>query len=187
MATVTPPQAAGMSAEQFARRPDPGCPEELVEGRAVRMPPPGARHGQLCNRLGRLIGNFAEENDLGHVLSNDSGIVTRRGPDTVRGADVAFYSYARLPKGPLPALYPAVVPDLVVEVRSPHEGWPAVLAKVAEYLEAGVGAVCVLDDETRTAQVFDAERPVRVVTEPEALEFPGVLPGFRVALGRVFG
>ena len=37
--------------------------------------------------------------DLGRVVTNDSGIVTQRDPDTVRGADVAYYSYARLPKG----------------------------------------------------------------------------------------
>jgi hypothetical protein len=57
---------------------------------------------------------------------------------------------------------------------------------VAEYLEAGVGTVCVLDDATRTAQVYGAEAPVRLLTEADALEFPGVLPGFRLDLRRLF-
>ena len=34
-----------------------------------------------------------DEHDLGHVLSNDSGVITERDPDTVRGADISFYSY----------------------------------------------------------------------------------------------
>jgi Uma2 family endonuclease len=43
-ATPQPPQVL-LTAEEFARRPDPGYPEELVKGRVVAMPLPGARHG----------------------------------------------------------------------------------------------------------------------------------------------
>ena len=50
----------------------------------------------------RILGNHVYDNDLGRVLSNDSGVITERGPDTVRGADVCFYSFVRVPKGPLP-------------------------------------------------------------------------------------
>src|SRR5207249_8014547 len=88
------------TAEEYAQRPDPGYPEELVRGRIVPMSQPTRRHGQICNKVGRILGNHAEEHDLGHVLNNDSAVITEREPDTVRGADVAFYSFARLPKGP---------------------------------------------------------------------------------------
>jgi Uma2 family endonuclease len=185
MATVTSPPST-INAEEFARRPDPGYPEELVEGRVVTMSPPGARHGQICAEAVWVFRGFAKEHDLGHVLSNDSGVVTRREPDSVRGADLAFYSFARLPRGPLPATYPGVVPDLVVEVRSPNDRWSAVLFKVAEYLGAGVNVVCVLDDSSRSVQVFDAEHPVRTLGEGDELTLPGVLPGFRVPVRRFF-
>ena len=177
----------GLTAEAFARRPDPGYPEELVEGRVVAMSPPGARHGVICNRVGMIVGVFADERDLGRVLTNDSGVITRRSPDTVRGADVAYYSYAKLPKGPLPVGYPEVAPDLVVEVRSPGDRWPEVLVKVGEYLGAGVGAVVVLDGEATTAQVFEPEGAVRLLGAADLLELPGVLPGFRVEVRRFFG
>src|SRR5215831_14672334 len=102
----TPTAAANLiTAAEFARRPDPGHPEELVRGRIVPMLPPTRRHGQICNKAGRIFGNFAEEHDLGQVLNNDSGVITEQGPDTVRGPDVAFYSYSRIPRGPLPADY----------------------------------------------------------------------------------
>ncbi len=97
MATATPPSTL-LTAEEFAKREDPGYLEELVRGRIVRMTPAGARHGQICHKVARILGNFTEAHDLGHVLNNDSGIVTRRDPDSVRGADVAYYSYARLAK-----------------------------------------------------------------------------------------
>src|SRR5438874_124375 len=122
------------TAEQYEQRPDPGHPEELVRGRIVPLPQPNRRHGQICSKVGRILGNLADERDLGHVLSNDSAIITERNPDTVRGADVAFYSYARLPRGPLSASYGPEVPELVVEVLSPSDRWPKVLQKVGEYL-----------------------------------------------------
>jgi Uma2 family endonuclease len=121
MSTASVPTPALLTAEQFAERPDPGYPEELVRGRIVPMSMPKPRHGEICNKAGRILGNFAEDRDLGRVLSNDTGVITERGPDTVRGADISFYSFARVPKGPLPDRYLDTPPDLVVAVRLPHE------------------------------------------------------------------
>ncbi len=185
MATATSASTV-VTADEFARRPDSGCPEDLVRGRIIRMTQPGARHGQLCYIVSRILGSFTETHGLGHILTNDSGIITQRDPETVRGADVAYYSYERLPKGPLSATYPAVVPDLIIEVRFPSDRWPNILAKVAEYLEAGVSVVCVFDDDTRSVQVYDANGPARTLGEADFLEFPEGLPGFRVAVRTFF-
>jgi Uma2 family endonuclease len=127
-ASVTTP--ALLTAEQFAGRPDPGYPEELVRGRIEPTAVPKPRHGEICGKAVRIFGNPAEDHDLGRVISNDSGVITERGPDTVRGADVAFYSFARVPKGPLPDRYLDVPPDLIVEVVSPGDRWPILPAKV---------------------------------------------------------
>ena len=97
--------------------------------------------------------------DLGQVLSNDSGVITERGPDTVRGADVSFYSYERVPKGPLPPGYLDVPPD--AGLRGPLPGRSlaqGAWARSAEYLDAGVQVVVVLDPERRQIHVFDGRR-----------------------------
>jgi Uma2 family endonuclease len=142
-----------ITAEEFGRRPDPGYPEELVRGRIVPMPPPKRRHGQVCGKIVGILSRHMDRHDLGHVLSNESGVITQRGPDTVRGPDVVFYSYARLPKGPLHDEYGPEIPELVFEVRSPGDRWPKLLEKTAEYLAAGVLCVVVLDPESMTALV----------------------------------
>jgi Uma2 family endonuclease len=172
-----------LTAEAFAERPDPGYPEELVRGRIVPMSVPDRRHGQVCSNSLFLIRSYVDSHELGHVLCNDAGVITERNPDSVRGADVAYYSYGRLPRGPLPRSYGPEVPELVVEVRSKNDKWPKVLAKVAEYLDAGVSAVVVLDDERRTAQVFTADG-TRFLGPDDELTIPEVLPGFAVALRR---
>ncbi len=111
------------------------------------------------------------------------GVLTEREPDTVRGADVAFYSYNRVPKGMLPREeYLDVVPELVFEVLSPDDRWPKVMAKVVEYLDAGVGVVCVLDPSRRNLYLYEGEEPVRILSENDEFTLPTILGEFRVAV-----
>jgi Uma2 family endonuclease len=187
MATAPQPQTALLTAEEFARRPDPGYPEELIKGRIVPMPQPGVRHGKVCARTSFLLQYHLMVHDNGHVVSNDSGVITERGPDTVRGADVAYYSSAKFPRHlPLPAGYADVPPDLVFEVLSSHDRWPKVLAKVVEYLEAGVAVVAVLDPEHRNLHLYEGDRPARILGETDELTLPALLGDFRVVVGRFF-
>jgi Uma2 family endonuclease len=175
-----------LTAEEYGRLPDNGRPTELLRGRIIPMNMPYPRHGQICSKIARIVGNFADENDSGHLVTNDSGIVTEREPDTVRGADAAYYSYARVPRGPFPQGYLSVLPELVFEVRSPWDRWSDILIKVGEYLNAGVIVVCVLDPEPQTVHVFYADRPVHVLTADQELTLPEVLGSFRVLVRRFF-
>ena len=134
MATIT----SLLTAEEYARLPDPGHPTELIQGQVISRPPPMPRHGELCAQIVYLLRRFLEDHPLGRVLSNDSGVVTERNPDTVRGADIAYYSFQRVPKGPLPDGLLSVAPELVFEVLSPEDRWREVHVKVAEYLHTGV-------------------------------------------------
>jgi Uma2 family endonuclease len=172
-----------LTAEQYSVLPDRGAPTELVRGRIIPLNPPTPEHGLICSRLVRIVAGYVEERDIGRVTCNDAGIVTERGPDTVRGADVAFYSYQRWPRGSVPQGYLAVLPELVFEVRSRTDRWSRVLARVTEYLEAGVDLVCVLDPITRTARVYRCEHPETVFTTDENLIFPEILgEGLHVSL-----
>jgi Uma2 family endonuclease len=175
-----------LTAEEYGELPDNGQPTELVRGRIVPLNMPAPRHGEICVVTIYLLKRFLEDHPLGRVVSNDSGVITERDPDTVRGGDVAFYSYQRVPPGPLPRGYLPVVPELVFEVRSPTDRWGAILAKVAEYLEAGVGLVCVLDEATSSAHVYRSDEPVQVFAAEQELLLPEVLPGFRAVVGRFF-
>jgi Uma2 family endonuclease len=127
-----------MTAEEYWLLPDDGGPTELVRVRVVPMNMPAPRHGEICGNTVHILKRYLDTNDIGRVVSNDSGVITERNPDTVRGADVGFYSYKQIPKGPLPEGCLSVVPEVIFEVRSPGDRWRRILAKVAESLEAGV-------------------------------------------------
>jgi Uma2 family endonuclease len=175
-----------MTAEEFGRRRAPRHPEELVRGKVIALSVPDRRHGYVCARSDRIFGNFVDERDIGRVMCNDSGVITERNPDTVRGADVVYYSYSRLPKGKLPTGYGPEVPELVVEVCSENDRWLEILDKVAEYLNSGVLVVIVLDPKPQITHVFSADKPPRTLRIDEELLLPRILDDFRVRVGRFF-
>ena len=179
-------QQRQLTAEEYGDLPDPGYPSELVRGRIVRLPRPKPRHGKICARVARLLGNFNEEHDLGHVFANDSGFVTERDPDTVRGPDVCFYSYGRLPRDADLERYVGFGPDVLFEVRSPSDRWPQIVEKADECLAADTGVVCLLDPARRGAVLFTAGSPPREVAAEEPLRF-AALTGWSVTPADLLG
>jgi Uma2 family endonuclease len=174
-----------LTAEDFQRMPHPGYPTELVRGRIIEMTPPGFRHGRVSSLFSHLLWECNDQFDVGHTVS-ESGVITKRDPDSVRGPDVSFYTYAKVPKDADPTGYPAVVPDLVFEARSPGDRPRELLDKVDEYLQAGVLVVCIADPETRTVTVFRAGQPKQVLSERDELVLPEVHRDFRVPVRRLF-
>jgi Uma2 family endonuclease len=184
MATVTTPL---LTAEEFAKVPDNGQPRELVRGRIVLMNVPYPRHGEICMNIGGLLATYVRQHGLGRLVGNDGGVVTERDPDTVRGPDVSFYSYKRVPPGPLPInQYVDVAPELVFEVRSHTDRWPRITTKVGEYLSTGVIWVCVLDQQTHTIHLFHADQAPRILTADDEFHLPDVLGDFRTPVRAFF-
>src|SRR5580704_4314992 len=116
MTSVTALTESLYTASQYAALPDNGKMTELVRGRIVEMPNPTPSHGYVCANISAALREFERSQQLGRVVSNGSGVKTEEGPDTVRGPDVAFYSFKRVPKGSLPTGYwPS--PEIVFEVK----------------------------------------------------------------------
>lgn len=185
-ATAAPPTDTILTAEQYADLPDDGRLTELIRGRIVEMPQPTPAHGYYCANITGILRDYVRSRDLGRAVSNDIGVQTERDPDTVRGPDVAFYSYERVPRGPLPKGYwPA--PELIFEVRSPSNTWRAINGKTSEYFATGVKAVCVLDPDTSLLWVYTADQPPRRLTADEEMTLPEVFPDFRIPVREFLG
>jgi Uma2 family endonuclease len=174
-----------LTAAEFAAMPDPGHPQELVRGVVVDMPPPQFRHGKVCARVTTYLTVYADQHHLGHVLGNDSGVVTEQNPDTVRGPDVSFVSFAKVPADADPA-YLTVAPDAVFEVFSPSDRWREMLFKVSEYLQLGVLAVYVFDPDTNRVHCYFPDRPDEILNSSDELAGVGPLSGWRVPVARFF-
>ncbi|MEO8496340.1 MAG: Uma2 family endonuclease [Planctomycetota bacterium] len=175
-----------LTIEEYSQLTDLDYPSELVRGKIVRMNPPQSRHGEVCNTAAFLLTSFVKGNDLGRVLTNDSGIPTEHNPDTLRGADVAFYSYSRVPKGPIGDGYIVIAPDIAIEVLSKHDRWPKVLAKVAEYLNVGVRVVCILNPNKSTIQLHRADGAIEILGDTQTLRLPELSDLFAEPISKFF-
>ena len=168
--------------EDVERLPDDGYRYELIRGELYRMPPPKVRHGLIANTIGRLIGNFVADRGLGAV-SNQSGFILQREPDTLLVPDVAFIPRPDLPEN-LDA-DPESASALVVEVVSPSQTGPSGEERVALSLAVGVRLVWVVDPRRRTVHVYRDDETDVVLTERGEVDGEDVLPGFRLPVAQL--
>ena len=123
-----------MTAEEFVQLHGEDSSVELLKGRVVRCPMPGAKHGEVCGNAFAILREFVKPHGLGRLMTNDTFIRAGKEPDTYRGADVCFIGYTRWPKEqPLPKGPLEVAPELVVEVRSPTDRLGGIQIKVGEF------------------------------------------------------
>ncbi|MCH8830679.1 MAG: Uma2 family endonuclease, partial [Planctomycetes bacterium] len=161
-------------------------PMELERGVVVEMNQPGVRHGLVCANVARLLGNFVFERGRGYVVSNDSGVILERDPDTVNGPDVSLFDVARTYEE-VPIRYDEELPVLAVEVISPTDRLAKLVRRVNRFLHIGIPLVWVLDPDARNVTVYskEADEPT-VLEEGDTLAAVDVLPGLRIAVSECF-
>jgi Uma2 family endonuclease len=178
--------------DQLARlllaAPEDGCRYEIVHNRLVAMPPAEHTSSVVAAWLTHLLGAVVAEGRLGTLAGSDGAWTLSGPPDAnIRAPDISFVRTGRVPPRAERGPFPAVAPDLVVEVRSPTDRQARLLEKVGQYLDAGVGLVWLIDPLRRQVAVYDASGVVAVLGDAQAvLDAPELLPGFAVMLERLF-
>ncbi len=174
-----------LTAAEFVAR-YASVPAELVKGVVQELPVATRVHGQICFRMAFSLGIYLQTQDLGRVATNDTWVRTGSNPDTVRGGDVCYFSYERIPKDKNPDELLAIPPELVVEVKSPSDRWMDLFTKVVEYLKVGVKAVVILDPVTGSASVYRSDELQQIYHNGDQLTLPDILPGFSVIVHDLF-
>jgi Uma2 family endonuclease len=173
-----------MTADELLRTHVPDKRTELVRGVLVVREPAGSRHGLVTMNLGAELAVYAKQTGAGGVYAAETGFKLASNPDTVRAPDIAFVTRERLPPSATTG-YPALAPDLAVEVLSPGDRPGEVLAKVADWLSAGTRLVWVVDPERRVARVYRHDGGETIVPADGALDGDDVLPGFSCSLASI--
>ena len=188
MTTLTLPPALGSRSVAREQRPTGYLPEDLL------IMPDGERYelvnGQLQEKamsglsswvgleVGRRLGNFIAEHNLGWVFGSDAGYQCfPDAPDKVRKPDVSFVAKHKLPGGPVDG-HLRVAPDLAVEVASPNDSLRDTDRKVEEYLAAGVRSVWLINPNVRVVQVIRSAGTIQRLRDSDELTEPDILPGF---------
>jgi len=136
--------------------------------------------------LGSILREFVVSNSLGVVTGSD-GFVSLF-PDLVRGPDVAYFSWKRLPAGRVPEQpVPSIVPDIAVEVLSIGNTRNEMSRKCREYFRAGVSQVWMVDPRQRTVAIYTSVTSFEIFNEDQNLNGGDILPGLSISLAEVFG
>ena len=133
MGTINP--ATHYTPDDLLQMPD-GDRYELVDGQLVEKDM-GWEASEIASQLFLLLGSFVRERQLGRAVVEGSYQCFADAPDKVRKPDVSFIRRERMPADTRPKGHNPLVPDLVVEVVSPHDSFAEVEGKVEEYLQAG--------------------------------------------------
>ncbi len=184
MTTDTPPKL--LTADDLLELSSDGFYGELIRGVLCESMPPGVDHAQIAAEFCGELRNFVKPRRLGRVLAGDPGVKVERDPDTVRAPGVAFISASRLPLAQRNPGYSEVMPELVVEVKSPSDGRWAVYDKAQMWLRRGVLLVWVVYPEDRTVEAHHANQGVILYREDDELDGMDVLPGFTCAVRPLF-
>lgn len=156
---------------------------ELVDGTLVEKAM-GYESSVVGVAIAMLMGPFVRKHRLG-VLSGSDGFF--RLPSTTRGPDLAFVSTDRLPSGAFPRdAYPAIAPNLVIEVLSPGNTRAEMERKRGEYFAAGVQLVWIVDCINRSVAIYKSVDHATVLDCDQTIDAGDLMPGWSCPVADFF-
>ena len=175
-----------MTTEEMLALPDNGTERWLIRGELRERLRQDNAWGQaeIAAGLVRLLRDWNEVRPcLAGEVVGKVGCRLRRDPDSTIGIDAAWAprdltrdASGLLAGPPVLAVHVLAAWDLV------GDGWE----KVDEYLDGGVRLAWVVHPRRRTVTIYRPGRPVEQVNASQELSGDPELPGFRVAVARLF-
>lgn len=157
---------------------------ELVDGTLVEKAM-GWQESMLAGVLLHWLSTYLDENPIGVATGADG--LTLLFDGTVRGPDVAFVAWDRLPGGKIPSEpIPHLVPNFVIEVLSVSNTYSEMSRKRREYFQAGVQLLWLVDPLERAVAVYDSIVHFETCQAGEVLSGGSVLPDWTVDTGKLF-
>jgi Uma2 family endonuclease len=172
--------------EDLAALPDDGFTHyELIRGDIRTMTPAGGDHGRIAGRM--ILPLFRlQDAGLGELLIADTGYFLEEEPDTVLAPDGAFIVRDRLWTLGEHRGFSQIVPNLVIEVKSPSETLREIMEKVDIYRRAGVPLIWVAFPDSQTVMVDGAGRDRQTFGIGDVLDGGDILPGLSLPVAAIY-
>jgi Uma2 family endonuclease len=181
MTTVISPP---MPRSESYRRDEDESLFEIIDGLRVELLPMSILASRVASNLHSYLGHYLIGNPIGEALT-ETLLHLPLPADRNRRPDVAFVSaqaIALAPPQPGSAAAWDVLPELMVEVVSPHDLAEDVIERLDEYFTAGTKPMWVVYPTQRLVYIYDSPRQVRILGAADELDGGVVLPGFRLPI-----
>lgn len=163
---------------------------ELIKGEIVPTDFLGTFDGHLLAKLNLVISEFVRQNRLGIMMVN-VGFILASNPDTVRGANLAFISKARLADtGITEKFYPSA-PNFIAEVASETRPFEKVKERADEFLQSGTEMVWIVNHQkvehrnNLTVNIFRADGTTFTVEKDDEVSGENVFEGFELFVSKL--
>ncbi|MBW4464288.1 MAG: Uma2 family endonuclease [Pegethrix bostrychoides GSE-TBD4-15B] len=161
---------------EHLQQQNPDYRMELIDGQVRVMSPSGYESDEVAAEVTRLLGNWVRPRKLGRITGSSAGFDL---PELgVRAPDASFVTAERLRRAP--RSFAQLVPDLMVEVKSPSDSVEALEAKIMRFLELGAQVGILINPEAETVRLYRFNQVVESLTSSDLLTVPELLPGWEV-------
>jgi len=157
-------------------------PAELYNGKVVYKMA-NFDHGIIQNNVGGALRDYLKTHPIGRAATETNFRLWSDRPKESRIPDVCFIAKERIPKDK--RRFPALAPDLAVEIVSEDDSYKKIMAKVKAYLQQGTKVVWVIFASTEEVLVCTATGK-HYVDIDEVLTVPDVLPDFALPVKEIF-
>jgi Uma2 family endonuclease len=160
--------------------------ERTSEGDLIIMPPTGGETGRRNFKLTAQFGEWVEADGTGEGFDSSTEFILPNGAH--RSPDAAWVKRERWE-----ALseedrkrFPPLCPDFVIELRSETDRLITLQAKMQEYIDNGAQLGWLIDPLDKKVWVYRPSAVVECLDDPATVSGDPVLPGFVLALDRIW-
>lgn len=160
--------------------------ERNSHGEIVIMSPTGSETGNWYSLFNGVLFVWNNQTKLGKTFDSSTGFKLPNGatygPDAAWMPREKWNSISAADK----RKFAPLVPDFIMELRSPNDRLEPIQEKIAEFIECGCKLAWLIDPHAQLTTVFRADGTESKVPFDEPLNGEDVLPGFSVQLAELF-
>lgn len=156
---------------------------ELIHGEIVEKTMPTDKHTDVAGWFITFFGLYALEHDIGGA-GPERRIRVPGDTQNSRLPDVSMIIDPNLPYVDRGAI--SVMPDVIVEVKSPDDTEEEQRARATFYIANGARLVILAFPKTQSIEVYRPGEEMVVLGVEDTLSGYDVLPGFEVPLAKIF-
>lgn len=180
--------ALTVSPEQFDQLccDNPDLRLELTkEGDLIVMAPAGGESSRQNLDLAVEVALWNRQTNLGQAFDSSCGYdFTAMGGGKL-SPDVSWIEQSRLAGVEIIGFIP-IVPDFVIELRSPTDNLKPLQEKMQEYQRLGVRLGLLINPQRRQVELYRPGQESQVLASPTAIDCSEVMPGFVLDLSRIW-
>jgi Uma2 family endonuclease len=158
--------------------------ELTATGELITMPPAGWESSKQNLDLASQVFNCNEKTRSGIAFDSSAGFILPSG--AVRSPDVTWIEKSKFANISADVAFPAIVPDLVIELRSKTDSLIKLQEKMLEYRDNGVRLGWLINPQQQQVEIYRSGQEVEVLTSPHTLSGEDVLPGFTLDLSSMW-